>query len=386
MRHADASAGSAAGPGRTPLAHLPTLDGLRGLAVLAVLMHNLLVVQEPEGTLARAVRWGLDEGWVGVQLFFVLSGFLITRLLLADVRSPGYYLNFFARRALRIAPLYYAVLVAAFVVWPLLGGQPQALAEDRTWGLWLYLSNWTGPLGAGGESLPHFWSLAVEEQYYLVWPMVVRRLDARRLCRFCIALAVGSLLVRLALVLCSVSPEVVYSVTPCRLDALALGAALAALLGQAGMSSRLPRAAAPVLGLAGLIAIAGAFATHAFPRTTPLGQTLGYALLSIIFTLCIAAALAGGGQRSCWVAALRFTPLRLCGKYSYGMYVLHKPLHDFVGLPLLRGLGLATTNSIVVALLYEGAAVFVVFAAAWASYHLLERRFLALKRHFGRAM
>lgn len=363
--------------------HLPSLDGVRGAAILMVLMHNLLVVQDPVGPLSRAIRLGLDTGWVGVQLFFVLSGFLITRVLLGSKSAPDYYRAFFARRGLRILPLYYAALLAAFVVWPLLGRQPQVLAEDRSWGLWLYVSNWTGPLGWGGESLPHFWSLAVEEQFYLFWPLVVRRLSAKRLFQACLALAVLSMVLREVMVLAAVSPEVIYSITPCRLDALALGAALAALLHQPGMLLRLQHRSDHCLGLALLITLIGLFTTHAFPRTTPIGQTLGYALLSVIFTLGLAAAVAGeGASPSRWARLLRAAPLRLCGKYSYGMYVLHKPLHDFVGRPVLRSLGLASTHSVPVALLYISATTLVVLAAAWLSYQLFERHFLAIRPRF----
>jgi peptidoglycan/LPS O-acetylase OafA/YrhL len=364
-------------------AHLPSLDGVRGAAILMVLFHNLLVVEEPVGLLNRAIRLGLDTGWVGVQLFFVLSGFLITRVLLGSKGSRDYFASFFARRALRIFPLYYSALLAAFVLWPLLGGQPRVLAEDSSWGLWFYLSNWTGPLGLGGESLPHFWSLAVEEQFYLFWPLVVLRLGARRLLQTCLALAVLSGALREVMVLAAVSPEVIYSITPCRLDALALGAALAAWIEQPGALQRLQASGNRCLHLAMLVTLVGLFATHAFPRTTPIGQTLGYALLSIIFTLALAAAVAGeGASPSRWARWLRFAPLRLCGKYSYGMYVLHKPIHDFVGRPALRSLGLASTHSVLVAVVYLGAATLVVLAAAWLSYELFERHFLALKPRF----
>jgi peptidoglycan/LPS O-acetylase OafA/YrhL len=176
---------------------------------------------------------------------------------------------------------------------------------------------------------------------------------------------------------------VIYSITPCRLDALALGAALAALIELPGMLERLQEQGARCLQLALLIALVGLFATHAFPRTTPIGQSLGYALLSIIFTLGLAAAVAGEGiPPSRWAHALRAAPLRLCGKYSYGMYVLHKPIHDFVGRPVLRSLGLASTHSVLVAVLYLGIATLVVLAAAWLSYELLEKQFLAFKPRF----
>lgn len=240
-------------------------------------------------------------------------------------------------------------------------------------------------MGWGGESLPHFWSLGVEEQFYLFWPLLVRRLSPRRLVQVCVALAVLSLALRVALVAAAVSPEVIYAITPCRLDALALGAALAALIAQPGMLQRLQHLGARCLQLALLVALAGVFVTHGYQRTAPIGQTLGYTILAIIFALGLAAAVAGEGTGtvpSRWVGWLRAAPLRVCGKYSYGMYVLHKPIHDFIGRPALRSLGLASNHSVLVAVLYMASATLVVLAAAWLSYGLIERPFLALKPHF----
>src|SRR4051794_26430990 len=101
--------------------HLPSLDGVRGLAILLVLAHNFNVLPGDEGGIARVIALATNAGWIGVQLFFVLSGFLITGVLLDSRGAPNYYQAFFGRRVLRIFPLYYGTLFVAFVVLPLVG-------------------------------------------------------------------------------------------------------------------------------------------------------------------------------------------------------------------------------------------------------------------------
>jgi len=162
-----------------PSGHLPALDGLRALAVFVVVEHNISLVTGGQGAILHQLESMLHRGWMGVQLFFVLSGFLITRILLETRDSPHYFSSFYSRRALRIFPLYYATLIFLFLLLPALGQTPALLAEDmplsrQIW-LWTYLSNWTGPRGFGGGSAPvfHFWSLAVEEQFYLLFPAIL---------------------------------------------------------------------------------------------------------------------------------------------------------------------------------------------------------------------
>jgi len=134
-----------------PSGHLPALDGLRALAVFVVVEHNISLVTGGQGAVFHQLESMLHRGWMGVQLFFVLSGFLITRILLETQRSPDYFRSFYSRRALRIFPLYYATLIFLFLLLPALGLTPAEMAEDmpfsrQVW-LWAYLSNWTGPRG-----------------------------------------------------------------------------------------------------------------------------------------------------------------------------------------------------------------------------------------------
>ncbi len=357
-----------------------TLDGVRGVAILLVLAHNLNVIAGPQSRPGHVIDLVDDLGWVGVQLFFVLSGFLITGILLDTQDSNNYYRSFFGRRVLRIFPLYYATLAVAFLVLPIFAvHHPDG--THQVW-LWTYLSNWAEPTGRGVDAFPHFWSLAVEEQFYLAWPFVVRWLNRRQLALVCVGLFVLALAIRIALRASGVGPEPVYMWTICRMDALVAGALLATLL-------RMPRSAYLVkrwrwqLGWAAVaIAAAGFVITRGDPRTTFLSQTIGYTILAAAFTVLVFAAVLAECRSRGWLrAGLRWRPLRIFGTYSYGLYVFHMPLHLFVGKPLLVRYAPEEIGA-KLGLAYLAAATAVTLAAAVISYHLFEKPLLKLKHRF----
>src|SRR5437588_9009399 len=159
--------------------YIPALDGLRGLAILLVMGYHFGQDADGGGTaLGPFLSPVFGVGYHGVDLFFVLSGFLITGILLDMKDRPRYFRNFYIRRILRIFPLYYAVLFCLLVLLPLLVTPPVfpfAEAQRRQAWLWLYASNiyhaWTGHWRLTGFS--HLWSLAVEEHFYLIWPVVI---------------------------------------------------------------------------------------------------------------------------------------------------------------------------------------------------------------------
>lgn len=364
----------------------PALDGLRGVAILLVLGHNVTPLNDATSLFGRVSVLTLDVGWIGVQLFFVLSGFLITRSLLDAQASPTYYRDFFVRRALRIFPLYYGVLLLCFVVLPALGALPQAFHEEEwqeRW-MWLFLYNWTLPYGSAHSQLPHFWSLSVEEQFYLLWPFVLHRRTPRQILCVCLSTALVALLIRLGMRLAHLDPEAVYSFSVCRMDAMALGGLAAAM-------TRLPHTWQKVLvgrrflwpGAIGLF-VGGMLITHsAYARTELLSQVVGYSVLAVVFMLVVLAAVAVDELgRGAWLRAL---PLRTFGKYSYGIYVIHKPLHDLLGAHYLAAHSLKPTTSPLVGWCYVVVFSFVTLMLAMAIYHLFEIRFLALKTRFGGA-
>jgi peptidoglycan/LPS O-acetylase OafA/YrhL len=200
--------------------NIPELNGLRGVAVLAVFFHHAFYA-----TLGSTltVRWGLlaglsarlfQYGDAGVDLFFVLSGFLITSLLFRDRQNPAFYRDFYWKRALRIGP----VLLVAL-------GITLALHEFKYALLSLFfLANFGAPLHIFGTA--PFWSLAIEEQFYLLWPTAVRRLRPDRIAVYAACVAGSSFALRCAFGFMGHSN---YHLTPLRCDGLALGAMLALL-------------------------------------------------------------------------------------------------------------------------------------------------------------
>ena len=357
----------------------PALDGVRGVAILLVLLHQLSRIG-PQDLLARIVEHAIDFGWVGVQLFFVLSGFLITGILLDSRESPGYLRSFFTRRVLRIFPLYFATLVVVLGILPELGLVPRAWREDQL-PYWLFLSNWTQPFN--DAKLPHLWSLAVEEQFYLVWPFVVMRLGPTRLFRVCLWGAAAALVGRCAMEVAGVSPDAIYMFTISRIDALLLGGAAAAWIRMPGGP---PAAVTParLWTFAVALAVAGYVASRGYGRTAPWGQTVGYTVLAIVFAAAILALVLDASREerpSPAAMILSWAPMRALGRYSYAMYIFHKPLHDLVGKPALAAIGLGGLLPLGPGLAYVAIGTIAITAAGALSYHLFERHFLALGAH-----
>ncbi len=350
---------------------MPALDGLRGIAILLVLAHGFDVIQTSHGP-GRAVDLALDLGWIGVQLFFVLSGFLITGILLDTRRAPGYYKHFLIRRVLRIFPLYYAVLIVAFVIAPHVVHVPPGHGDHQIW-LWTYLTNFAEPFGRGEPVFPHFWSLAVEEQFYILWPVVVY-LVARRG-----TIAVGAVLVVVAIaariyVRAHYNEQAAYTFTPCRMDALAIGAITAALIRSERVRALIAHHHATMMAVAGALVVIGGAALGHFFREGPNMQTSGYTIIAIGFALILVAALP---PRRLPARLLGFAPLRAVGLYSYGMYVFHAPLHVYVGLPILEAIN--PTYGTATGVIYALVLGLVTLGLAMLSYHLFEVRFLRLK-------
>ena len=245
-----------------PRGHLPVLDGVRGLAILMVLVFHFVGTTLATNAVERVIVGVTNYGAYGVELFFVLSGFLITGILYDAREKPNYFRNFFMRRVLRIFPLYYGVLILVFVVAPLIpllrGPSLDFLVEHQIWA-WLYAVNiYIAKEGDWSFSyLEHFWSLCVEEHFYLFWPAVVFLLVRRPrvLLAVCLATAFGAMLARLTGSVMGLSWWTTYVLTPFRLDGLALGAFLAVLVRQPGGLERLVRALPRVAAVVGVLLV-----------------------------------------------------------------------------------------------------------------------------------
>jgi peptidoglycan/LPS O-acetylase OafA/YrhL len=354
--------GSAARPqAADALRHVPSLDGVRGIAVLLVLAFH-----------AWPSQW-TAFGWMGVDLFFVLSGFLITGIL-ADGRETVHRARtFYVRRILRIMPLYYAVLILMFVVLPLIH-RPRdpvyaQLVHDQAW-YWTYTSNWLLGLQIPPHFnyMNHFWSLAVEEQFYLVWPLVVWHTSRKTAMRVAGCAIVGALVCRIALAGAGVWWLATYFLTPCRLDALAVGSVVALALRAPGdpaaialrLGDRMLRGA---IGVTALVVVALAIGDRGFAATVRLPVSVNLSAVAWIFGWLVTIAATRQPR------VLQWKPLRAAGQYSYGLYVIHPFVFAYL-VANWRGGGMFV----------RGVAVLAVSAIlAWLSYHGLEKNFLRLK-------
>lgn len=319
-------------------------------------------------------------GWIGVQLFFVLSGFLITGNLIDSRRASNYYSAFYARRVLRIFPLYFVTLIVGLLILPsVLSYSPGALASHANQGwYWTFLSNWSQPFGKEVSGFSHFWSLAVEEQFYLLWPFIIHRMSERGIVVLAAVLGIAALVVRSALLLAHAPHETAYMFTVCRMDALALGAGAAALVRMpAGIAwLRVNRDRLTWLAL-GLLLVAGAL-THEFETYHWTTLSYGQTMLGISFALFLLSLVTErtSGKRSRVVELLSTAPMRSIGRYSFAMYILHVPIANAIdssSFAPLGQIGKVVYVLTVMVLSYLGGAV---------SYHLLEKHFLRLKRWF----
>lgn len=371
---------------------IPELDGLRCYAFLLVLVAHLHLDRFGEFPL----------GWVGVDIFFVLSGFLITRILLESRGSPGYFRNFYARRFLRVFPLYYGTLIFVFYVWPHLTDDPRAVVPAAqhpyfflyVHNLFLRLLEWA-PTGGWAHYpyLGHFWSLAIEEQYYLVWPFLVLWLRPRALRRVLVFILVASPVLRFYLYRddphhalpqsyywfwSRVDPTFlgrtnwwIYKNTLTRLDGIALGSLVALVVNQGWLTRAAFRRLAAVLAVVFLPLSTWLIFRHDF---FPITQYPPRWLVTSIYPM-VALGFAGligvlmthtGGGPLTWL--FDNPPVRYVGKISYGLYVFHWP----------TWIALNETFGLHSPWLFAG----LTFAAAMLSWHLFERPILRLKSRF----
>jgi len=386
--------------GNRAIHYIPELDGLRGIAIiLVVLFHTRLWPEAYEAAPSLYTILGL--GSTGVDLFFVLSGFLITSILLStrDASPRSYFWSFYARRTLRIFPLYFlAVGVFFFIQLPYLqnhGDFLQVSRSEQIW-YWTYMVNWHDAAGHIISGMAHFWSLSVEEQFYLVWPAVVFFCEVRYFPAMCIGVGAFSVILRIILgtghfMPPVLLPEFVHRTTITRLDTLAVGALVAALVRNPDWTNVMRRQinliAPAAFGAFLLLWLAReqniSFVGNPGIALDFLGAAIAYGCVVFI---CVTEK--GSSKLLCRIA--RWRPLQSIGRYSYAMYLVHVAVGRFlfermrfIILPHLGPVhGVQRVPSIAIALLFSAITVGSTYLVAFASWHLFEQRFLRLKKYF----
>jgi len=319
---------------------IPELDGLRGIAIFLVIVCHYIGggYVGARHTLAAKVVGVLGLGTVGVDLFFILSGFLIGGILLSSRSSPQYYRTFYLRRFFRIIPIYYLWLtifglaMLAAKKWNVWGG-PEFHTAAPYWAYFIFIQNYFQ-----GSTLIQFfwlrplWSLAVEEQFYLLAPIVVRKLSPERLIKVLLGVLVFSLFLRLFL-------SAVYGMDynywgiiasedwmPCRADDLALGMIVAALW--ANPQSRLRLQQRVNVSYAGLFSCGAAVLVLGYWIVKPdsfATATVGRTIIGLFFTFLLMIALTD--KESLLGKIFRWRPLRELGKVSYCVYIIHQAVN-----------------------------------------------------------
>ncbi|HYM93211.1 MAG TPA: acyltransferase [Chitinophagaceae bacterium] len=353
--------------------HYPALDGLRGAAILfVVLYHNFSSFDY------------FFFGWLGVDLFFVLSGYLITDILLNTAGSANYLRNFFLRRILRILPLYYLILIIFFLILPGLNfyqGEFDFYLNHQPW-FWFYLQNWllAFHFSLKGGYLAHLWSLGVEEQFYIIWPFVVLWLRKPKLLLvFMLSLLLLIVITRGIIWFQNIEGlnyTNFYKFT--RVDGICVGCIIA-ILNHMDISYLKRRMPVIILTLAAIN-----FLFYFFNEPygiLPYLALVGYTTFAILFGFLVYELVYGRNRLFNFIFSIR--PLRFLGKISYGFYVFHLPIYimlfqktrQFIHDDLnIAGLGLNLLSSSLVTLIS--------FTISVISYYTYERMWLKLKKRF----
>lgn len=365
--------------------HFPALDGLRGIAILLILYDHLFWSDPHSGNrffdFLSQIR---TSSWIGVNLFFALSGFLITGILFNTLHCRNYFKVFYARRVLRISPLYYGFLFLLLALTRPLhfqwnGWQYYHLTYTSNLALWRY----GVPLVLPHFNINHFWSLDVEEQFYFVWPFIVYRVkNAARLITISLCGCGAVFLIRVVLVLFRdhfQNPYLVYSPTFSCADNLLFGCALALIL-RTGRRQQILRLAPGIFAFCAAITLSLFFLYHGLLlETNPVVPTLGVSAIGMMAASMIAMALR---EKSLTQRVLSNSVLRFFGRYSYGLYVYHYSLYEGLT-PRLRPWFAGHFHSKAVGVIGGALTIAAIsILVAFASYHLFEVRFLKMKRYF----
>jgi peptidoglycan/LPS O-acetylase OafA/YrhL len=351
--------------------YYPALDGLRGVAILlVVLFHNFGFINY------------FFFGWLGVDLFFVLSGFLITDILLKTFNRPDYLRNFYARRILRIFPLYYLSLIIFLFILPNIYNPPVDFTYyiNNQWWLWTYLQNWLYIFepSRSGHALNHLWSLAVEEQFYLVWPLVILLLRKPKYLLVLISFVLLAVMALRFIIWTYQLKELAYYnlYTFTRIDGLCIGC-MVALIHRINFNFLNKNTAIVVFTLAGMNFLFYFFNRY-YDFSFPYLAIVGYTTFAAVFGILVHEAVTDNK-----VINFIFTNrvLSFFGKISYGFYVFHWPVFLCLS-PFLKSYAAEILPAAYVSITTAIAATAIGLLISIVSYYTFEAYFLRLKKYF----
>ena len=353
--------------------YYPALDGLRGVAsLLVVIYHNFGFINKY-----------FFFGWLGLDIFFVLSGFLITDILLNTLETKHYLRNFYVRRMLRVFPLYYASLVIFLIVLPAIPGLPIQISyfvNNQVW-LWTYLENWLYIFkpSHNQSALNHLWSLAVEEQFYILWPLIILLLRKTKyiliFISFVLLLTVG---LRYWVWINHIENLAYYNLyTFTRIDGICIGC-IVALLQKINIKFLEKNTAIIVFVFAALNFIFF-FINREYNFSFPYLAIVGYTTVAMLFGLLVYYIVNGGTR--ILTSMFNLAPLKLIGRISYGCYIIHWPLYLIIG-PFLVKWCSQHISFISPNFFASAAATILAYILGYLSYRYFEMKFLVLKKHF----
>jgi peptidoglycan/LPS O-acetylase OafA/YrhL len=327
-------------PSISTLRRIPELDGLRGVAILLVLLWHAVFQIQPNSTLLTRILSLGSLSWSGVDLFFVLSGFLIGGILLDEKHSPRYFETFYARRAYRILPLYALLLVAQIVTRvPFL---PRWIAQSSPdiVPIWSYLSFtqniWMAAMaGFGSIVMTATWSLAIEEQFYLTSPFLVRKLRTPALLNVLLGIILAAPLLRTFLYFRFRHGGFAdYVLMPCRADDLSLGILVALSMRNERVWPCIVASRRILLTLAIVLIFPLAYLSwwRFGPYSGPM-VTVGYSLLGLFYTCCLLLTITSSARTRRLLCNKTLTRL---GTIAYCTYLFHLPAIEFCSRLLKR--------------------------------------------------
>ncbi len=355
-----------------PATHIPQLDGVRGLAIFLVLLFHCYPFIAP----ARL-------GWLGVDLFFVLSGFLITGILWDTKTHKDYYKNFIVRRMVRIFPLYYTFLLLFFIGIPVLTTiDISSFQAVQTW-YWLYVTNWFFVFELQdwikGIDINHFWSLAIEEQFYLFWPFVIYFFSRRNILNIILGFVLLSFVLRLIYLL-GLEPISIYVSTFTRVDSLVIGAAAALFVRDVKLKSFLENHFIKLFLFSGSIVFIIVLTRSTSPYSLPF-ITVGYTFNALFFISIFLLTLTDFATGVFKKMGL-FRPLQFLGKYSYALYVFHLPLYSYFDHRWYAYFMELTEQHFLSRMFSSSLVIMLTILISLISWRLVEKPFLRVKKFF----